>query len=427
MNTSPLAIRIARQLALATTLALVGGGLTACAVTTTTTETTQSSAVVIDTSSFWDSSTVHTIDIAGVDYDALIASYLASGDKEWGTGTVTIDGVVFENVGVKLKGNSSLRDVTADADPATLPWVIRLDKFVDDQEYLGETEFVVRGNNSSSALNEALALELLADTGLATQEAVSSRVSFDGGAQQLRLVIQNPDEGWVDEQFGDDSALLYKAESGGDYSYRGDDAELYTDVFDQEAGDDNLVPLTTFLKFINESDDATFAAELDSYLDVESFATYLAFQDLIDNFDDIAGPGNNSYLYYDEETQLMTVVSWDLNLAFGVRNEVGQGATQAGGPQAGAPQGGNVAGGNVVGGNGGPSSGNILAERFMADPTFSALYDAAKVDLTASLFASGLAQSQLDAWVALLNSQAGDLITSDVVASDAASIESYFG
>ena len=422
MNTSPLAIRIARQLALATTLALVGGGLTACAVTTTTTETRQSPAVtIVDTASFWDSSTVHTIEISDADYAALIATYLASGEKEWGTATVTIDGVVFENVGLKLKGNSSLRDATADADPATLPWIFRLDKFVDDQEYLGETEFVVRGNVSSSALNEALALELLAEAGLATQEAVSSRVSFDGGAQQLRLVIQNPDEGWVDEQFGDDSALLYKAESGGDYSYRGDDAELYTDVFDQEAGDDNLVPLTTFLGFINESDDATFAAELDSYLDVESFATYLAFHDLIDNFDDIAGPGNNSYLYYDEETQLMTVTSWDLNLAFGVRNEVGQGATQAGGPPAGGP--GRIA----VGGNGGPSTGNILAERFMADAGFAAMYDAAKADLTASLFASGLAQSHLDAWVALLNSQAADLISTDEVAGDAASIEAYLG
>ncbi len=57
-----------------------------------------------------------------------------------------------------------------------------------------------------------------------------------------------------------------------------------------------------FLDFINNSDDATFEAELGEHLDVDSFATYLAMQDIVDNFDDIDGPGNNSYLHYDSDT-----------------------------------------------------------------------------------------------------------------------------
>ena len=57
-------------------------------------------------------------------------------------------------------------------------------------------------------------------------------------------------------------------------------------------------------------------------------------QDLIDNFDDINGPGNNSYLYYDSETGVFTVVAWDHNLAFGIRNNdgFGPGGGPAGGP-----------------------------------------------------------------------------------------------
>ena len=45
---------------------------------------------------------------------------------------------------------------------------------------------------------------------------------------------------------------------------RGADQAAYTDVFDQEAGEDNtdLAPLIEFLDFINNSDDKTFAAEL---------------------------------------------------------------------------------------------------------------------------------------------------------------------
>ena len=33
--------------------------------------------------------------------------------------------------------------------------------------------------------------------------------------------------------------------------------------------------------------------------------------------DDIDGPGNNSYLFWDSATGMFTVVAWDHNLAFG--------------------------------------------------------------------------------------------------------------
>jgi spore coat protein CotH len=54
-------------------------------------------------------------------------------------------------------------------------------------------------------------------------------------------------------------------------------------------------------------------------LDVDLFATYLALEDLIDNFDDISGPGNNSYLLWDSATQKFTIVAWDHNPASACR------------------------------------------------------------------------------------------------------------
>lgn len=406
---------------------LVAGGLAACAPTTST--GSADAATTVTASSLWDSTAVHDIslDIDDAAYDAIIAAYVADGTKDWATATVTIDGEVFENVGLKLKGNSTLRGVSADSDPADLPWLIRLDKYVDGQNYEGDTELVVRGNTTETSLNEALALELLDRAGLANEEAVSSRFSVNGGDAALRLVIQNPDDAWVSQNFDGDS-LLYKAESDGDYSYRGDDAAAYEDVFDQEAGDENLEPLTTFLKFINESDDATFASDLDQYLDVDSFATYLAFQELIDNYDDISGPGNNSYLQYSESTGLMTVVSWDLNLAWGARagaaNGAGAagvgGATEGGGGGGGARPGGAPGGGA---GGGGSNSSNILADRFLADADFAALYDTALTDLTASLFTSGDATEVLDQWADVLGEQASDLVDSDTIAAEAEDLQ----
>ena len=63
----------------------------------------------------------------------MIATYQETDEKEWIEATVTIDGTTYERVGMRLKGNSSLRGVSDDADPADLPWLIRLDKYVDGQ------------------------------------------------------------------------------------------------------------------------------------------------------------------------------------------------------------------------------------------------------------------------------------------------------
>ena len=400
MNRRMLAAMIAGVVA---TTSVAACGATAGTATVAGTETTgtnatspsdsssgSNSAASDDAGTLFDSSTVHSIaiDYDQAAYDAMIATYQSTGEKEWISATVTIDGTVFENVGIKLKGNSSLAglggqggpaggpsttgddsgtttpdatdeipDVTGETpdatgeipdaaateepsadgeaprdrvmngagasadEPESLPWRIKLDEYVEGQNYQGETDIVVRANNSETSLNEAVALELIAAAGMASEAAAPVRFSVNGGTEQLRLVVENPNDDWYAENVGV-TGILYKAEAGGDYSYRGDDPTAYEDVFDVEANttgsdSDEYAPLIAFLKWLNESDDAAFAAELDQYLDIDSFADYLAIQDLIENFDDIEGPGNNSYLSYDASTGLFTVISWDHNLAFG--------------------------------------------------------------------------------------------------------------
>ena len=327
----------AKRLAVLATVAALT--LTGCATDPTPASSSGVSTAAQDVAEgtgVWDASVVHEISV-DVDEDAVAAmidTYQDSGEKEWIEATVTIDGTTFERVGLRLKGNSSLRGVTDDADPTDLPWLIRLDEFVDDQSVDGWSDFIVRSNGSQTALNEAVALDLLAEAGLASEHAIPSSFSVNGADARLRLVVQNLDEEWEAENFSTDG-LLYKAEAGGDWSYRGDDPDSYTDVFDQETGDDDLTPLIDFLQFVNESSDEDFAAGLPERLDVESFARYLAFEDLVGNFDDIDGPGNNAYLRWDAESGGFTVVAWDHNLAFG--GAPGMGGGMDGGPGGGGP------------------------------------------------------------------------------------------
>ncbi len=393
----------------------------------------------------FDSSVVHAISVNFETdaYDEIISAYVSTGDKDWMEVTVTVDGTTFESVGMRLKGNSSLFSLTeaTSGNPEDLPWLIRFDKYIDSQTYQGYTDLVIRSSSTETALNEAVALELLDLSGLAAQEAMATTFTMNGGETELRLAVELPDEEWDDANFGTGDAALYKADSEGDYSYRGDDVDAYVDVFDQKAGEDDLEPLINFLDFVNNADDESFLANIGDYLDVEAFATYLAFQDLVGNDDDIDGRGNNSYLHYDYETGQMTVVNWDLNLAFGTANVGGGPGLGVRGDRP-APQGGAapVAGGpeTVTGGvapvagdpgtvAGGPSAGgsNILVERLMSDADFADLYAAMTAELSEVFYGSGIADSIIDEWVEVLAQGASDLVDMDTINAEAAAITNY--
>ena len=398
------------------------------------------------TDGYLDPDSLHSVEIT-VDqnaYQEMITAYTSNRTKNWIEATVTVDGVAHEKAGLKLKGNSSLQGISADSEPQKLPWLVRFDKFVDGANHDGMTRMVIRASSSTSALNEAVALDLLAKTGLASEKAAHISLSVNGSDPVLRLTCQDLDESWVAQNF-DVAGLLYKAESTGDYTYRGTDESAYKDVFDQETGKANLTPLIEFLQFINESSDADFQSGLAQRVDVDKMVTYLAFEDVIDNFDDITGPGNNSFLWWAEQTNQMTVVAWDHNCAFGLKPRTGQqgqggGQPPGGGGQGqppgdgGAPPNGQAPTGQPPGGGGGQQPGgggnqtkaNALVDRFNSLMDGETKVSAERDRLKQELYTSGVAHTILDARAKVLTDQAGSLIEQSAVEADKQTIAAYF-
>ena len=401
---------------------------------------------------------LHSVEIT-VDqsaYQEMITAYTSNQTKNWIEATVTVDGVAHEKAGLKLKGNSSLQGISAGTAPQQLPWLVRFDKFVDGANHEGMTRMVIRAGATTSALNEAVALDLLATTGLASEKAAHISLSVNGSDPVLRLTCQDLDESWVAQNF-DVAGLLYKAESTGDYTYRGTDESAYKDVFDQETGKANLTPLIEFLQFINESSDADFQSGLAQRVDVDKMVTYLAFEDVIDNFDDITGPGNNSFLWWAEQANQMTVVAWDHNCAFGLKPGAGQqgqggGQPPGGGGQGQPPSGGQQPGGGQPPGDGGTSSNgqaptgqppggaggqqpggggsqtkaNALVDRFNSLMDGETKVSTERDRLKQELYTSGVAQTILDARAKVLTDQAGSLIEQSAVEADKQTIAAYF-
>jgi len=80
--------------------------------------------------SFYDINTINTIEITFVEsnWDYLLDQLEAAGDEERLIGTASVNGVVFDSVGVRYKGNSSYN-----ANQIKNPLNIKLDHIIDDQ------------------------------------------------------------------------------------------------------------------------------------------------------------------------------------------------------------------------------------------------------------------------------------------------------
>lgn len=366
----------------------------------------------------------------------MLSTFREDGEKEYIRADITIDGTLIEDVGLRLKGNSTLQSLSGnnmgggggggmtqlfEDNPEELPWLISFDEYEEGRAYQGMTEIALRPATSGSevAINEALALELTAESGQITQDYTITSVTVNGSESAARIVVDTPDTEWADEL---GSGVLYKARAGGSLDYVGDDPTEYEDSFKQinAEGAYDLQPVMALMKFLNESTDEEFAEELDDYVDTESFAKYLATQEILSNNDAMDGPGNNYYLWYDTTEKQFTVLSWDLNLAlFGRGGGMGGGVggmqqdTETGTatdiddtattgempalldgmemPEMPQPPEGMEMPGGEEGEGAGPSGGSdsgILKERFLDNEEFYAMYE--------QLIASGYAEETLN-------------------------------
>ena len=366
----------------------------------------------------------------------MLSTFREDGEKEYIRADITIDGTLIEDVGLRLKGNSTLQSLSNNSmgggggggmtqlfedNPEELPWLISFDEYEEGRAYQGMTEIALRpaASGSEVAINEALALELTAESGQITQDYTFTSVTVNGSESAARIVVDAPDTELADEL---DSGVLYKARAGGSLDYVGDDPTEYEDSFKQinAEGAYDLQPVMTLMKFLNESTDEEFAEELGDYVDTESFAKYLATQEILSNNDAMDGPGNNYYLWYDTTEKQFTVLSWDLNLALsgmggmqqdtetGTATDIDDTATTGEMPtlpdgmempeMPQPPEGMEMPGGEESEGAG-PSGGNdsgILKERFLDNEEFYAMYEQAYAELYQQLIASGYAEETLN-------------------------------
>ncbi|MFF4608535.1 CotH kinase family protein [Streptomyces albidoflavus] len=433
----------------------------------------------------YDTSTAHSIQLTyqQTDFDKMMKEFKEDGTKDWIKADLVIDGVYLNDVGIRLKGNSTLMSLRGDqakqgkqarqggaeagpqgqaagqqgqegqADedgqggqgggrgggmvqydlsaekPEELPWLVKIDEYVEGRAYQGEREISLRpGSNGHVPLNEALSLSLTDTSGQQAERYAFTSVEVNDRPAATRLMVENPDTDYGDEA-GDGNAVLYKARAGSSFAYQGDDPSKYESAFKQlnKKGSQDLEPVMKLIKWVENASDEEFARDLDQYVDVESLAAYVATQNLLLNFDDMAGPGKNYLLRYDLDTKKFSVLGWDYNLTFsgdataGPDDATGMGGGMPGGGEggdgqrpSGAPEGmpegfpegeempqggpGGADGeGQERGGPGGGAAEHPLKTRFLESDAFDEVYLTAYQKLYQEFYASGTAAKEVKA------------------------------
>lgn len=226
----------------------------------------------------------------------------------------TINGVQFDSVGVKYKGNSSYR-----ATNSKNPLHIELDWIKSNQDYQGFSDVKLsNGFSDPSCIREVLAYRILRHY-MHCPQSNFAKVFINGSYYGMMANTENIGRRFAAGHFYSNDNTFIKcnpavAGPGGSNSslqYLGPDSALYYNRYDMRSagGWKDLVDLCNTLQ--------NNPSQIHTRIDIDRALWMLAFNVALVNLDSYHGAfAQNYYLYKDNEGLFNSIV-WDLNMCFG--------------------------------------------------------------------------------------------------------------
>ena len=247
----------------------------------------------------------------------------------WVPCSFKFDNKEWYNVGVRYKGNSSLRSVFQ-SNGNKFSFKLDFDEFEDDypalknQRFYGFKQLNLNNNfKDFSFMHENMASGLFRDFGLVCAHTAFCVVYIDKGAGPqyygVYSLVEEVDDTVLDDQFADGSGNLYKPEGTGASFANGtyNTADMFLKTNTDSA---NYFDVKALYDILNSSERTTnteaWKTTLESVLNVDGFLKWLAANTTIQNWDTYGVSTHNYYLYNNPEDGLLTWIPWDNNEAF---------------------------------------------------------------------------------------------------------------
>ncbi len=246
----------------------------------------------------------------------------------WVPGSVFYEETQWYQVGVRFKGNSSLR-TSWGRGTMKLPLKLDFDEFEDtypqilNQRFYGFKQLSLSsGYDDQSLIREKVTADIFREAGLSSARSTFCRIFIDHGEGPvyfgLYTLLEVVDDTVIEAQFDDDNGNLYKPEGQGASFEAGTFAETW---FEKQSNEDegdwsDIASLFDALHATTRtSDPELWRSDLEDVLDVDVFLNWLAVNTVIQNWDTYGRMTHNYYLYNDPQTGLLNWIPWDNNEA----------------------------------------------------------------------------------------------------------------
>jgi len=244
----------------------------------------------------------------------------------WVEAELSFEGEVWEHIGIRFKGNSSLRS-TWGTSSLKLPFKLDFDQYEDDypetedQRFYGFKQLSMASNyRDDSVLREKIAADLFRESGVPSAQTAFYAVSIDYGEGPvyfgLYTAVEVVDDTLIKTQFSDDDGNVYKPEGSGATFASGSFSESSFDKETNQDEDDYSDILDLYDALHDESrlsDPESWRAGLEAVFDVDTFLNWLAVNTVIQNWDTYGVMQHNYYLYNNPETGQLIWIPWDNN------------------------------------------------------------------------------------------------------------------
>lgn len=241
--------------------------------------------------------------------------------------TVIFENEVWTNVGLRFKGNSSLRS-TWGSGSLKLPFRLDFDQFEDkypeinDQRFYGFKQLAFSSNwSDASYLREKVTADIFRDAGVPASQTAFYEVFIDYGEGSIYLglytLTEIVDDTIIKTQFEDDDGNVYKPSGNAATFAKGSFSEK---AFDKQTNEDegwsDILALFAALHAesrISEPD--KWRENLEAVFDVDGFLNWLATNTVVQNWDTYGAMSHNYYLYHDPVSDKLVWIPWDNNMA----------------------------------------------------------------------------------------------------------------
>jgi len=269
---------------------------------------------VLDDSWLFDLDIIHEVDIT---LSAASIGNLTADPYVYTEGSVVVDGYAFDKVGVRLRGKyGSFRTITGKP-----KFKVDLNQYDSDQTLWGHETLSL--NNSvvdCSYLKEPIAYLAFAAAGVPAPRTAMVQVTVNGQDYGLYVLIETPDDTFLDRRYDDGGGNLYD----GKYLYWGSGYRL----LDFGEGEDHMFPLEegpgndnkdiedVSYVLSNYGSHPDYYAEMDDVLDWDNFHREQLVEQWVGQNDGYALNTNNYRVYFDPADGKAHIIPWDMDYSF---------------------------------------------------------------------------------------------------------------